>query len=143
MPELQMIFLDEGAKRTRRPTPDLELHVERFMRKMDIYIRSVSAIRSYLYRTKIADDEIQRFADLVKNFGILWRVGLNRPVPPKLHYLESHCVQQAEELGTIGLFCEELIERSHKEDNDLNRVFCTKDFDKCERGKINRKDRDN
>jgi Na+/phosphate symporter len=22
-------------------------------------------------------------------------------------------------------------------------VFCTKDFDKCERGKINRKDRDN
>jgi len=52
-------------------------------------------------------------------------------------------VQQAEELGTIGLFCEELIERSHKEDNDLNRVFCTKDFDKCERGKINRKDRDN
>mmetsp|Transcript_20784 Transcript_20784/g.34810 ORF Transcript_20784/g.34810 Transcript_20784/m.34810 type:complete len:253 (-) Transcript_20784:321-1079(-) len=142
-PRLQLILLDEVAKRTRRPPPDPQQHVLNFMRKIDLFFRSLLVLRSYLYKTKLSDTDTATFSRIARNFGILWRRGFQLPVPPKLHYLESHCVQQAEELGTIGLFCEELIERSHKEDNDLNRIFTSsRDFEKKTNGKRLRVDRE-
>jgi hypothetical protein len=127
------------VKRTRRPTTNLRDHIRQFLRILDIVMEALYGIRHYLYLSAPTADDQSCFKQLALDFGKIWRKDQQLPVPPKLHLLEEHCWRQLSDLGTIGLFLEETMESSHKDDNCLNRIFCnTRDWAAREGGKARR-----
>jgi len=120
---LELLFRTEGPRRENRPTQDLMNHISKFFTTMSLLMRALLAMRYYLYATKPTDDEKEKCRLLALNIGVLWRKGLKISVPVKLHLLETHVCQQLNDLGSIGIFNEETIESSHKDDKKMNACF--------------------
>ena len=72
---------------------------------------------------KLFDDDIKLFEDVALEFGKRWRKDLKKPVPPKLHLLESHVPSQLWRYRRFGIFGEDPIEREHHRRKKLNILF--------------------
>jgi hypothetical protein len=141
--ELQVLYNTQGINRVT-PTADLNTIVTRYFSRMDVVMSALFSIRTYLYMPRVGTEDQELFRVLASNFGEIWRKDLRLPVPPKLHLLESHCGSQLEDLGTIGLFLEETMESAHRDDNTMNRMYCSlPDWETRDRAKVRRATREN
>ena len=63
------------------------------------------------------------FEAVALEFGKRWREDLKKPVPPKLHLLESHVPSQLWRYRRFGIFGEDPIERELHRRKKLNILF--------------------
>jgi hypothetical protein len=73
------------------------------------------------------------FEAVALEFGKRWREDLKKPVPPKLHLLESHVPLQLWRYRRFGIFGEDPIEREHHRRKKLNILFAPiRDWEKIQ-----------
>jgi len=83
------------------------------------------AVMNYVGRNQpvISPEELTSNQQLIDNFMIGYR-SMFKTVPPKVHFLEDHCVKQAEYFGHWpGLYDEHGGESCHKEYNEFSKQF--------------------
>jgi hypothetical protein len=90
--------------------------------------------KPYLFLDELSDDDINLFEVVALEFGKRWREYLKKPVPPKLHLLESHVPKQLWRYRRFGIFGEDPIEREHHRRKKLNILFAPiRDWEKIQR----------
>jgi hypothetical protein len=73
------------------------------------------------------------FEAVALEFGKRWREDLKKPVPPKLHLLESYVPSQLWRYRRFGIFGEDPIEREHHRRKKLNILFASiRDWEKIQ-----------
>lgn len=107
--------------------------IDKMLYPYDELLRHLDICCKILRSTEEQTDEaIETFVENVNTFGELWRKITGTAIP-KVHCMETHCVDQLEYWGTIGGFDENVLEGFHKEHNNSMRIVNgLKDYEKRE-----------
>lgn len=120
-----ILALMKSPQMQRVPSPpQLDGQIDHLFDVVNVAMSAIGAVSHFLYKhTRFMPDELLQFKQVVRDFGVIWRKDLRLHVPPKLHYLESHAVEQVERLGSVGRYTEQVMESMHAADNKLDRRF--------------------
>jgi hypothetical protein len=109
-------LLDISAEKQSALCEDIRVLMEHMEELMDSFDFLVSLMGT---QTILDDKAIDRFGEVARYFGQIYRAYLDKDGTPKVHLLETHVVDYLRRYKRLGLFGEDMIEREHH----LNKVY--------------------
>jgi hypothetical protein len=98
--------------------------IEWFMGRMLELMEAFDLLCAVMNKTAIQSEEtIENFGLVAKWFGVKYREYFNKLATPKVHYLETHLVEDLRKHKRTGLFDESPIERAHRTNNVYSHLF--------------------
>jgi len=98
--------------------------IKLFMGHMSELMEAFDFLCAVMTRTMIQSEEtIAEFGSAAKWFGVNYREYFNKDATPKVHYLETHLIEELIRHKRLGLFDESPIERAHHTNHVYSRLF--------------------